>query len=192
MPDLEGLRKNENDLADALLPPDVDLTQPLDARATFLTRGYLVLACATIEEFIEECFDDYTERALDSSSGSVSGCFVFLAIRFADDIGGKSKLSSNLTHRCKALRGLYVSKVVRTNNGVKRDNLRSLARPLGLLDRLESECEELLSPADTLGARRGAVAHTGTVNEELRPAEARKLVSDVLDELPLLLTLLDL
>jgi hypothetical protein len=90
------------------------------------------------------------------------------------------------------LRGLYRSKVVTPNNGVKRKNLRALAKPLGLEDRLEADCEGLLSPADTLGARRGALAHMGHVDEELRPAEARRMVFDVVAELDRLLALLDL
>lgn len=192
MPDLVRLRGNEDELARALLPPDPDTTQPLDARARFLTHAYLVLACAIIEEFIERCFERHTEKALASSSDLVSGCFVFLATRFADQVGGQRKGPASANDACKALRALYSSKVVSPNNGVKRNNLVALAKPLGLDERLEAACEELLLPAETLGARRGRVAHVGTVDEELRPGDARKLVSDVVEKLPLLLTLLDL
>jgi hypothetical protein len=52
-------------------------------------------------------------------------------------------------------------------NGVKRQNLAALAKPLGLHERLDADCEELLTRADTWGAKRGAIAHLSTVTEEL-------------------------
>jgi hypothetical protein len=191
MPDLARLRENEDALAAALLPEDADVTEPLEPRTQFLTHAYLVLACAVIEEFVEECFDAYVDIALAASEASVSPCFVPLATRFADDLKGQTSTIPSSTKACPMLRGLYTSKIVRPNNGIKRKNISALARPLGLLDDLEASCEDLLVPADTLGSRRGTVAHLGTVATELRPSDARKLVADVLDKLPLLTALLE-
>ena len=192
MPDLARLRENEDALAAALLPEDLDPTAPLEPRAQFLTHAYLVLACAVIEEFVEECFEEYVAKALAANGSSVSPCFVSLATRFADDLIGQTNTIPAAAQACPMLRGLYGSKVVRPNNGLKRTNLYSLAKPLGLQEALEASCEDLLVPANTLGARRGAVAHLGTVTAELRPGDGQKLVEDVLDKLPLLITLLDL
>jgi hypothetical protein len=145
-----------------------------------------------IEEFVEECFERYVAVALESIGAAVPPCFVPLATRFADDLKGQTNTIPDSKKACPMLRGFYASKIVRPNNGVKRANLSALAKPLGLLERLEADCEDLLVPADTLGSRRGAVAHLGTVTTELRPGDARKLVQDVLDKLPLLIELLGL
>jgi hypothetical protein len=192
MPDLARLRENEEALAEALLPEDSDPTEPLEPRAQFLTHAYLVLATAVIEEFVEECFEEHVSTALSAVGDAVPPCFVPLAAKFADDVVGQTHTTPPAAEACPMLRGLYGSKVVRPNNGIKRKNLVALARPVGLQPALEAECEELLVPADTLGARRGRVAHIGTLTEELRPVEARKLVLDVIAELELLLALLDL
>lgn len=189
---LAGLRDNEAELAVALLPDEPEAAEALSARDQFLTHAYLLLACAVIEEYIEGCFERFVVTALEESTDRVAACFVPLSARFADDLIGQTNPFPTAAAACPILRGLYGSKIVRPNNGIKRKNLIALARPLGLAASLESDCEPLLGPADTLGARRGAVAHIGAVTEETRPAEARKLVLDVLDQLPLLSTLLTL
>jgi hypothetical protein len=43
-----------------------------------------------------------------------------------------------------------------------------------------------------LGSKRGAVAHIGAVSEEIRPAEAQRLVGDVVSKLSLLVSVLGL
>jgi hypothetical protein len=191
VPDLARLRENEDALAVALLPADADVTEPLAPPAQFLTHAYLVLACAVIEEFVEGCFEEYVAVALAACGTAVSPCFVPLATRFADDLKGQTSTIPPSTRACPMLRGLYASKILRPNNGIKRTNLSALAKPLGLLEELEANCEDLLGPADTLGSRRGTVAHLGTVATELRPGDARKLVTDVLDKLSLLTDLLE-
>jgi hypothetical protein len=191
VPDITLLLENEDALATALLPDDPDPTQPLTSRDQFLTHAYLVLSCALIEEFIESAFQEYVEGALAASTESeVAPCFVPLAARFATDAASEVAKSPTASHACPALSGLYVAKVIRPNNGIKPRNLATLAKPLGLQEELEAQCQSLLVPAGTLGARRGVIAHLGTITEELRPADARKLVLDVTGELPLLLSLL--
>lgn len=192
MPDLARLRENEEALAEALLPTDSEPTDPLEPRKQFLTHAYLVLATAVIEEFIEECFEEYVTTALADVGGAVPPCFVPLAAKFAEDLIGQTNTTPPAADACPMLRGLYVSKIVRTNHGIKRKHLIGLSKSLGLQPALEADCEDLLLPAETLGARRGRVAHLGTVTEELRPADGRKLVLDVIDQLPLLLALLEL
>ena len=192
MPDLTGLHEHEEALAIALLPADPDPTAELDARSRFLTHAYLALGHAVVEEFIEDCFSRFVEKALGAATSTVPGCFVSLATRFAEDVVGQTHTHPPADQACPMLRGLYSSKVIRPNNGISRRNLIALAKPLGLQGRLESDCEDLLTVSDTLGARRGRVAHLGAVVLELRPREARMLVADVVDQLPLLLTLLDL
>jgi hypothetical protein len=175
----------------ALLPADEDLTEPLAGRDVFLTQAYLILSCAIIEEFIENCFVAHVERALAESGETVAPCFVPLATKFSSEVIAQIHAGPAATEACPMLASLYKAKIVRQNNGVKRDNLVNLAKPLGLTRRVEEECEALILPADTLGARRGAIAHLGTVTDELRPAAAQAMVLEVIDALPLLVAVLD-
>jgi hypothetical protein len=193
MADLAVLGGHESALAQALLPDDPEPTAALEPRSRFLVHAYLVLACATIEEFIEGCFEEYVAKASDSDTEGYAGCFLTLAARFADDLSGQHGGSAPpAAEAIPVLRALYLSKVVSRNNGVKSRHLAALSKPLGLQARLEAECEDLLVPADALGAKRGAVAHLGTVDEVIRPAEAREMVENVIDNLHLLLRLLAL
>jgi hypothetical protein len=184
MSDVEALESQEQDLAQALLPDDPDPTTPLSDNARFRTHAYLVLACALIEEYIERKFQDYVDVSAATDAG-VAGCFVSLSAKFADDLIGQNKgRVPGSDEAIPTLVGLYASKVIHPNNGIKKRNLDVMAKPLGLASRLEEECDDLLGPIDALGAKRGAVAHLGTVDEEIRPADARQLVADVLSELP--------
>lgn len=191
MADVNFLRQAETELASAVLPEDPDSVQQLTTRDQLLTRAYLVLACALVEDFIEGCFLDYVKKSMEANDGLVSSCFVPLAIKFADDLVGQVNTIPSAAVAAPMLVGLYSSKVIHPNNGVKRKNLEAMARPLGLRDKLEDECDDLLGPADTLGARRGSVAHTPAVSEEMRPNQARELVTDVLERIPLLTAMLD-
>jgi hypothetical protein len=130
-----------------------------------LTHAYLVLACAVIEEFVEQSFDEYVATALAASDAMVSPCFVSLATRFADDLKGQTNTIPASTQTCPMLRGLYSSKIVRPNNGIKRTSMSALAKPLGLLEKLEATCEDLLVPADTLSSRRGTVCPSWDSND---------------------------
>lgn len=187
------LAAREEQLAEALLPREPDPTETLGTRERFLTRSYVVLVCAVIEEFVEDCFGRYVHAALEASGSQVAPCFVSLAARYGDDVGAQlRRRPPEAAAACPTLRSLYIRKVVRTNNGLKRRNFVNLARPLGLLSKIENECEDLMRPADVLGGRRGEIAHLGAVDEELRPREARALVRDVVNRLDLLVVALGL
>ncbi len=192
MPDLARLREDEAEIASALLPDEPDAPEPLERAAQLRTFAYLVLVCATIEEFVENCFREFIDQADAASTDDiVAACFASLAMRFSDDLVGQLNTpAAPATALRPKLKGLYGSKIVHPNNGIKRANFIAMAKPLGLAEALEESCNALLGPADTLGARRGAVAHVGAVDTELRPTDARQLVTDVLDEMPTFLTFL--
>lgn len=185
MPDAGLLQAHEADLAEALLPDDPDPSEPLGDSDRFRTHAYLVLACAVIEEHIEMAFRDFVATCAARDDGAVAGCFVTLAAKYGDLLTGQ-KLATTAATAVPTLEGYYNSKLLKPNNGIKKRNLDALARPLGLGTKLEDECEELLSALDALGAKRGAVAHLGTVEEEIRPGDARALVVAALDKLSLL------
>lgn len=189
---LSELSQQEAVLAQALLPPEPPNTDGLTSRDQFLTHAYLVLAHAVIEEFVEHCFLAYVDAAVEScTSTRVPGCFLPLSVRFASEYTGtKLSVPSIAEDHAKGLRGLYSWNVVNSNNGIKKANLLALARPLGLVERLESTCDPLFGPAERLGRARGKVAHVGTVSEELRPAAARELVTAMVTEMQPLVQLL--
>lgn len=173
-----------------MLPHDPDPTRELGPRARFRTHAYIVLACALIEEFLETCFREHLIQALQRVQSTVADPFLFLATHFSGDVIGQGMVHAPASDVCRALHGLYSSKVVEPNNGIKRKNLRALAKPLGLQMQLEDKCDALLQTADTLGAKRGSLAHASAVTTEVRPGEASRLVSDVLAAIPSMQTLL--
>lgn len=190
--DLAHLQENEHDLRSALLPADPDVTKALDKRGAFLTHAYVVLASAILEEFVEDCFRHFIETAAASEPNQFAGCFVTLASKFSSSIIGQHGNTVVASDSVATLKNLYDSKVVTPNNGIRRRNLETLAKPLGLLPALEEDCEELLGVADALGSKRGAIAHVGVLSEEIRPSEAKKLVTDIIDNIPSLIKVLDL
>lgn len=190
--DLARLQENEHELRSVLLPADPDVTEALEKRDAFLTHAYVVLASAILEEFVEECFRHFIETAAASEPDQFAGCFVTLASKFSTLIIGQHGSAVIASDSVATLKNLYDSKVITPNNGIRRRNLETLAKPLGLLPALEDNCEELLAVADALGSKRGAIAHVGVISEEIRPSKAEKLVADVIDNIPSLIKVLDL
>ena len=141
------------------------------------------------EEFIEGLFAEHVSIAAGSAV-SMEGCFIWLAVRFAGELTASSRSAGEPADVFAQLRGLYLSRVVRSNNGIKRRDVLALAKPLGLDRRVEDQCEELLGPADTLGTRRGPIAHWIEITNELQPTDARQMVADVMDNIPALAELL--
>lgn len=177
------LRRSAKLLDKSLLPADPDPTAPLGAREQFLTRAYLMLGCALVEEFLESSFANFVDAHSQKTGKRSRHCFVSLAATFADDLKGQSSVARTDEDVTKLLSGLYANKVLKPNNGVQRRHIRALANPLGLYSTIEDDCEDLLRTTDTLGSRRGETAHLGNVTRELRPAEARGIVKDALDQL---------
>jgi hypothetical protein len=191
--DLAKLKENEQELRRALLPSDLDVTKALSGRDQFLTHAYLVLSYAVLEEFVEECFRQYVTTAAAAAPKEYDGCFVTLAFKFADTVIGQNKGALPISaDAILVLKNLYESKIVTSNNGIRRRNFEAMAKPIGLHPKLEEDCEGLLSAADALGSKRGAIAHVGTISEEIRPSEAEKLVTDVISNVSKLIALLNI
>lgn len=191
MPNVASLKEHETQLAEALLPAPGETPSDLTEDDRFKTHAYLVLACALVEEHIEGRFREFVERKRSAAADTVDGCFVSLATRFAGDLigqnGGKVPPCGDAI---PTLAGLYESKIVNTNNGVKKSHVENLAKPLGIAQRLEGR-DDLFRALNVLGAKRGAVAHLGMVEEVIAPPDARGFVVDVLDQLHLLDEVLD-
>lgn len=190
MPDHDELKAHHEQLVSTLLPEDPPSTETLSAENEFLTRAYLVLAHGLVEEFVELCFTDFVNSG-DKTWEATANRFIPLGIAFADDIIGQKHKPTPPSVTREIAAGLYASKIVYPNNGIKRKNLLALARPLALEDSLNEECNDLLMAGERLGAERGSVAHQFAVSKNHVPSDVHSLVTDFIDQLPNLQALLD-
>jgi RiboL-PSP-HEPN len=180
----------------ATTPPD-----PLSLKERIGVRAYLVLAHGAVEDFVERCFSTYLETAaqLDNQGRVLPGVYLTMFHLRGDlekQIKKTDRTGELLLNR---LPPLYAEKVVKPNNGIRRSNIQNLCQGAGLrwLD-FESTCASAVSALDTLGAKRGSVAHVSTVAEsgggvqqELYPTNVREWVGDVVLALPDMLTYIE-
>lgn len=199
--DLAALRGDVGTLDSTLLNAVIhQAPDPLAPNEEVLIRAYLLLAHAAIEEFVELAFSEYLADALvPDASGRVSPGLYLTLLQLSDDVSGALSTRASRTPQAilSMLPGLYKSKVVDPNHGIKADHVRKLAVGAGLdWNLVEAACPKLIPAMTTLGARRGEVAHVSSVRptrpagvqQTNYPADARKLASDVLDHLPELIS----
>ncbi|MDH6607304.1 hypothetical protein M2164_002939 [Streptomyces sp. SAI-208] len=158
-------------------------------------RSFVILAHAHIEEFIEQMFSDcLAARASTITATEIPSCYARLILHFGEHIKGQ-KGSASLTPAsiCITAKSLYDSKVIKANNGLKEHNIVQLAKPLGLTENdVSNACPDLLPALDTLGGKRGGLAHRSSqaVTETIYPGQAIKWVDDVLTHFAQLSSLL--
>lgn len=170
-------------------PPD-----PLSLKERIGVRSYLVLAHGAVEDFVERCFSSYVENASQiDEDGKVSPGVYLAMFHLRNDLEKQVKKADRTG---EVLLGrippLYKEKVVGPNNGVRRPNVQNLCQGAGLRwGDFESACDAALAALDTLGAKRGSVAHVSSVaevdagvREELYPGNVREWVRDVITALP--------
>ncbi|GEP48673.1 hypothetical protein FVP74_13895 [Microbacterium saccharophilum] len=164
-------------------PPD-----PLSTRERTVTRAYLLVAHAILEERIEGIFLEHFNRARRVIAEGVSvpvGLLPFFAaaLEWNRDIPTYNKrqwlgvMSSPLAIE-------YVTSEVRENHGLKADNVRDLAKLVGIEWAVIDDAVDIqLAALTTLGAKRGAAGHTSPFNsptqavtEEEYPANVREWV----------------
>lgn len=191
LPDLKTAQTEIGALEDYLLksisvqPPDA-----LSTGQTIAIRAYLILAHATVEEFIEGCFTRYVESCsqIDSVGRAHSGAFLSI-LQLAADIGGQLKNSERSPQAvANRIPGLYKQKIVAPNHGIRKHNLEKLARGAGFhWPEFEESCADLVSSCETLGAKRGEIAHisaagisTDGVQQQLYPDDVRRYADDAL------------
>ncbi|MFE6767473.1 HEPN domain-containing protein [Streptomyces fimicarius] len=194
---ISDLKSDIEELKDALIdvetlsvsPPD-DLTR----RQQLLITSFVILAHAHIEEFIEELFVSYiVARNSEITDDSIPHCFVRLSLHFSADLIGQGAAKYPADKVCLTVVNLYRSKVVRINNGLKEANVTALAKPLGLnSEQLSDSCEQLFKTLNTLGAKRGKMAHTSSqsASETVYAIQAVGWVNDVVDNISELVSFL--
>lgn len=177
-------------------PPD-----PLSLKERIGVRSYLVLAHGAVEDFVERCFSAYLESAarLDDDGRMLPGMYLTMFHLRGDLEKQVKKVDRTGEELLRRLPPLYVEKVVRPNNGVRRNNIQNLCQGAGLrwLD-FETACARAVSALDTLGAKRGSVAHVSSVaeaitgvQEEIYPPNVQEWVENVVDSLPDMLDYID-
>ena len=164
-------------------PPD-----PLSTRERTVTRAYLLVAHAILEERVEGIFLEHFNRARQVIADSVSvpaGLLPFFAaaLEWNREIPTYNKrqwlgvMSSPMANE-------YVANEVRENHGLKADNVRDLAKLVGIEWAVIDDAVDIeLAALTTLGAKRGAAGHTSPFNsptqavaEEEYPANVREWV----------------
>ncbi|MEV7345027.1 HEPN domain-containing protein [Streptomyces sp. NPDC093544] len=185
------LRSDIEELKASLLDNEVLAVSPpddLSRRQQLLITSFVILSHAHIEEFIEDLFLTYIEnRENEIGDLATPRCFVELALHFSGDlIGQRAGKKFDTKQICTTAKNLYISKVVKINNGLKEANITSLAKPLGLHgDQLSDKCDDLFKALNTLGGKRGKMAHTSSsqaVSETVYPSQAIAWVEDVVSQ----------
>jgi hypothetical protein len=195
---VDALRDGIQQLKDALLTADmlaINAPDDLSQRQELLITSFVILAHAHIEEFIENLFLSYIEkREMEIRPESAPHCFVRLSLHFSGDLIGQGVGKAEMANLCKIAKNLYISKVIKINNGLKSANLIALAKPLGLHLQIADRCDRLFPVLNTLGAKRGRMAHTSAAQaatETVYALQAVAWVDDVSDHIGQLVEYLD-
>lgn len=195
--DLDQLRAECDDYDAALLALVHEVVpDELSSHSWAYVRSYVLLCHAGIEHFIEQCFSDYVRACLNpDATGRVDPSVYIAGIRLGDKIrgnhGGKGQ-NLDPVHISAELPGRVISHFITPNNGIKKKDLKRIVQGIGLnWLQFEATCSDLIAAAETLGAKRGSVAHVrsaaGGLQAQIYPADARGYVAPVLVELPALL-----
>ncbi|WP_152521418.1 HEPN domain-containing protein [Amycolatopsis decaplanina] len=186
---IERLKAAIVQVAESLLP-DVPLDQQLSPSEQIQVHAFVVISHSAIEEYIEQLLTDSLDEALNKGlapGGPLPLIALPLAVHHSAEIIGQSSgkgafITARSVHQ--KLLGLYTSKVVKPNNGIKRKDIEKLCKPLGIdVAGFDGDLEVAVTALDTLGAKRGTLAHTLSVaaREVIRPEQAREWVNDSID-----------
>ncbi|MBM7861890.1 hypothetical protein JOD27_005719 [Lentzea nigeriaca] len=182
--DSAKLREDISHLA-AVLVPTVPVDEVPSPEESLKIRAFIVLAHSAIEEAIEDRMHSAVKEALKCAGGTVPTIAVPLAVKYSPDLIGQNGGKVPDFDGCIAkLAPLYFTNVIKANNGIRRQNIDKMLKPLGYDSTALGEgVEDALSALDTLGAKRGASAHTLVVaaEEVIHPSQATEWVNQALD-----------
>ncbi|MFJ2134210.1 HEPN domain-containing protein [Streptomyces sp. NPDC087845] len=188
MDTVSQLRNDIDELRNSLMSKSLQSVAPpddLSSAQSLLVRSFVILAHAHIEEFIEQMFSDFiAAKTLEITDETIPACYARLILHFGENIRGEKGSSGYAPGQlCLTAKSMYESKVIKANNGLKEKNVTQMARPLGLTsDEVSDACPDLFPALDTLGSKRGRLAHRSSqaVSETIYPGQAIKWVEDVL------------
>jgi hypothetical protein len=147
-------------------------------------HAFVVLAHGAVEEYLEALFISHARRVDQSGSKLPARVASSTGISFSSHGEALSYQKRNIEQTLKLGEGVIRAKV-RTNHGIKERNIKGLAEHAGVeWPSFEAACGQQFTFLDTLGAKRGAVAHlsasTASASQTIYPEEARQWVSDAL------------
>jgi hypothetical protein len=153
------------DHLDNLLLSGVSTTFPdeLTDEEKAATNAYLVLSHAVLEEFLESVFESHFDRLAGWLIGDLVPLEVARLMFAAGELLPSHTLPTyekrSLTYMKKACKAFFL-KELSQNNGLKPDNLKKLARLVGLdWAAFDGELSSQLADLQTLGVRRGDAGH---------------------------------
>lgn len=157
-------------------------------------RAFLVLAHSAIEELLENSVRLAVEDCFQTCDVAIPLIALPLIAKYAGDIcgqhGGRIPAPEKIANM---LPGLFYTKVIKPNNGIRKKSIVRICAPLGInIAEFGDVCDSALGELDTLGAKRGASAHTlrGAAHETIHPDQAREWVTKAVDALEMLLPLI--
>jgi hypothetical protein len=188
------LRADIEALSDILLtdrsarPADNDtdaLPDEPDHAASLRIRAFLILSHAAIEELFEQQIYETVKGCVECFDQAPPAVALALATKYSGELMGQNagKVPSAI-EIARKLSGLYFSKVIKPNNGIRRSSIDAMCRPLGVsVGDLGPDVETGLARLDTLGAKRGSAAHTlrGATKEVILTSDARTWVDEAID-----------
>ncbi|WP_448612148.1 hypothetical protein [Geodermatophilus sp. URMC 60] len=188
------LREDIGALADILLADesahaseqDDDPTSGVpDQAGSLRIRAFLILSHAAIEELFEQQIYETVKGCVECFDQAPPAVALALATKYSGEIIGQNsgKVPSAI-EIARKLSGLYFSKVIKPNNGIRRSAIDGMCKPLGVsVGDLGTDVEAGLAQLDTLGAKRGSAAHTlrGTTEEVILESDARTWVNEAMD-----------
>lgn len=153
-------------------------------------HAFLVLSHAVLEEDIEAAFEEYFDelsRQLGEDRVPVAG--LLLAYAIAEQVSTEKKIAYKKRHTVSFVQKCgrdVLEKVIRSNNGLKEQNLEKLARAVGLhWEDFEQSLGTAIADLNTFGSKRGSSSHLSpfsskvtSITGQLDPEDVKRWVSD--------------
>lgn len=158
-------------------------------------HAYLVLSHAVMEEHIESLFESYFQRLLSHlDDEKIPRACLTLAYSVADRASATDKLSyhkRSVRHEIERLGAPILAKAIKSNNGLKQNNVESLAQAAGVSwNEFDDALSTHLANLQSLGVRRGDAGHLSpfsgkltAIEEVIHPSHVREWVNNGLNAL---------
>lgn len=175
-----------------LKPISTEFPDPLGAHENASVRAFLVLTHACFEEALEDAFEEHAVALSRLCEGHL---VARPAVEFAMSAGyGLASADLKVPYSKRTLSTMVhmalgrVPGIVRSNNGIKNNNIRKLAEVVGInWSDFEFRLSSALDDLETLGAKRGESGHlspfspkTFGLKQSIYPDDARGWVTDAL------------
>lgn len=150
-----------------------------------LTRSYILLVHAEVENYLEDIVSDKILNCftLWFSSRKKSSCITSVLAFCGDKISFDTKRDTpekkeKIEHRIEKNINYYKS-IIFSNHGIKKSNILNLLLPIGI-ERYELD-DTWLSIMENFGSNRGLIAHKSlSVQNPIDPQSERNLINNII------------